>query len=110
MLQFLENDLYTLRQPVRIFPTFIQKMKKTISPQDLQELENLLMPLENRMQKIIRHYVLASHALASIEPRLDLGADDLWNTSYDVSTVLDLLEYFAGIIEKYEGLPNFALD
>ena len=82
-------------------------MEKQITNEELRELERCLAPIENRMDKVVKDYVLSSRSHAAVSPRDDWGAYDVFDDTYDMQTVYELLNFFKGLIETHGGLPSF---
>lgn len=68
-------------------------MERVITKEDIEEIESLLAPLEGRMDKVIKDYILASRSHAAIAPRGDNSADVIFEDSYDMGCVINLLEF-----------------
>ena len=82
-------------------------MKEQISNKELKELETYLDPLENRMDKIIKDYIIACRSHAAVSPRGDWGANDVFDDTYDMECVYELLEFLRGLMEHHGGVPRF---
>ena len=82
-------------------------MNNQITIEELKELETYLGPIEDRMEKVVKDYVLACRSHAAVSPREDCGANDIFDDTYDVQAVYELLEYFRRLIENHKGLPSF---